>query len=553
MAVEVGVSVDDDSPKTRFVRYLYIGKEYPVYYSGTWTNQNHFTMAKVTSIVELAADKDTELFPITKIKQLLESGSVPKPETLIFSLAVCARQEKSEKLRQAAYNFISEECKNPEQFMLFIEYASQLSKQSSIPKHGYGHGWRSMVNKWYLSHDVKNLAECVTKYKSRHGWKHKDIIKLSHPVTKGLGPDMQAVFKYIMFGLDKAKLEFGNETKAIEILHFIERVDNFRQCEDAIRAAGLIRTCNYKLDHVHASLIDSPEVWEALIESMDLPTLVENLQRIHNLGLLIPTSQLTEKILSAITNKDQILRSKIRPAVILMAVKTYEDPDKIPVFTKRKLGRKNKLKHRQLPNPDKRIIDALYSALNISFANIEPTGLRVLITVSTESWKKKQITHVSVDTFKPWVLEAACIIALGLLRSEDKVTVSAFTATEGLNARPVHLDKNATYQEAYEKMRVRVNVPPNLGKPILWAAHHRRKYDVFINVVDKMREKYDFTSRAMDLYKKKMNLPNTRLVNWVVGTTSTYMESKYVNDVLTVCGFDVHVPKVIEAFAKRQF
>lgn len=70
MAVEVGVSVDDDNPKTRFVRYLYIGKEYPVYYSGTWSSQNHFTVDKVTSVVELAADKDTELFPITKIKQV---------------------------------------------------------------------------------------------------------------------------------------------------------------------------------------------------------------------------------------------------------------------------------------------------------------------------------------------------------------------------------------------------------------------------------------------------------------------------------------------------
>ncbi|XP_057325067.1 RNA-binding protein RO60-like [Microplitis mediator] len=553
MAVEVGVSVDDDNPKTRFVRYLYIGKEYPVYYSGTWSSQNHFTVDKVTSVVELAADKDTELYPITKIKQLLESGLVPKSETLMFALAVCARQEKSEKLRQAAYNFIAEECKNPEQFMLFIEYASQLSKQLSIPKHGYGHGWRNAVNKWYLSHDAKNLAECVTKYKSRHGWKHKDIIKLSHPVTKVLGSDIQAVFKYIMFGLEKAKSEFANEPKATEVLHFIERIDNFRQCQDPVEAAGLIRTYNYKLEHVQASLIKSSEVWEALIESMDLPNIVKNIQRIHNLGLLTPTSQLTEKVLSAITNKDQILRSKIRPAVILMAVKTYEDPDKIPVFTKRKLARKNKLRNRQLPNPDKRIVDALYSALNISFSTIEPTGLRFLITVSTESWKKKQITQVSVDTFKPWVLEAACIVALGLLRSEDKVTVSAFTATEGLNARPVHIDKNSTYQEAYEKMRVRSNVPPNLGKPILWAAHHRRKYDVFINVVDKMREKYDFTSRAMDLYKKKMNLPNTRLVNWVVGTTSTYMEGKYVNDVLTVCGFDIDVPKVIEAFAKRQF
>ncbi|XP_034934542.1 60 kDa SS-A/Ro ribonucleoprotein [Chelonus insularis] len=553
MAVEAGISVDDDNPKTRFVRYLYVGKEYPVYHSKTWTNQNHFTMDKLASVVELAADKETELFPITQIKQILQSGLIPKPETLMFALAVCAKQDKSEKLRQAAYSFVVEECKNPEQFMLFISFTSQLSKQAATPKHGYGHGWRNAVNRWYLSRNAVNLAECVTKYKSRHGWKHRDIIKLSHLATKGLGPDVQAVFKYVMYGLEKAKLEFGNELKASEVLQLVERVEDFRHCEDAVRAAGLIRTYNYTLDHINAHLMKYPEVWEALIDNMDLPTLLENLQRIHNLGILTPTSQVTEKVLSAITNKDQILKSKIRPAVLLMVVRTYEDPDKVPVFIKRKLARKNKLKNRQLPNPDKRIIDALYTALNTSCSNIEPTGLRFLITVSADGCKKKSVTPTPFEACNPWVLEAASIIALGLLRAEDKVTVSAFTAAEGLNARPVHIDKNATFQEAMEKMRARSSVPPNLGKPILWAAHHRRKYDVFINVVDKMREKYDFTARAMDLYKKKMNLPNTRLINWVVGSTSTYMEGKYVNDVLTVCGFDVNAPKAIEAFAKRQF
>lgn len=72
MAVEAGISADDDSPKTRFVRYLYIGKEYPVYHSGTWAHSNHFTMEKIPSVEELAEDKDTELFPVTKIKQVIK-------------------------------------------------------------------------------------------------------------------------------------------------------------------------------------------------------------------------------------------------------------------------------------------------------------------------------------------------------------------------------------------------------------------------------------------------------------------------------------------------
>ncbi|KAK0179857.1 hypothetical protein PV327_005568 [Microctonus hyperodae] len=554
MAVEVGILSDDDSPKIRFVRYLYIGKEYPVYHSGTWASQNHFAMDQLSSVEQLAADKETELFPIERIKHIFDTELVEKPETLIFALAACAKQEKSMNLRQSAYNFIAEKCKNPEHFMLFIKFTTQLSRQSIIPKHGWGHGLRNAVNRWYLSRDALNLAESVTKYKSRHGWKHKDIIKLSHPVTKTLGTDVQAIFNYIMHGLDKTKLQFENESKAADIIQLIGRIEDFRQCDDAVRAAGLIRTWRYTFDHLHSRLIKSPEVWEALIETMDLPTLIGNLQKLYNLGLLTPNSQIIEKLLSAITDKSQIIKSKIRPAVLLVAVKNYEDPDRVPVYAKRKVARKNKLKHRQLPIPDKRIVDALYSALNISFSNIEPTGLKYLITVSTDGWRKKPVAQQpSSEINKAWIVEAACILTLGLLRADEKVTISAFTATEGLNTRPVHIDKNATFLEAVEKMKSRSAIPPNSGKPILWAAHHRRKYDVFINVVDKMREKYDFTARAMDLYKKKMNLPKTRLVNWVVGSTSTYMEGKHVSDILTICGFDAHTPKIIEAFAKHQF
>ncbi|XP_063984240.1 RNA-binding protein Ro60-like [Diachasmimorpha longicaudata] len=554
MAVESITSTEHDTPESRFTRYLFVGKEYPVYHSGTWTNPTNFTLDKLPSLEDLSCSPATALLPLNKIKSALSSGLIHQPENLMFALAASARQQKSESLRRAAYEYLSQHCKSPEHFLLFVSFASKLSKQQSIPRHGYGHGWRTAVNEWYLSQGSKTLAECVTRLKSRYGWSHKDIIKLSHPVTKGCTPDVQAVIKYIVFGLEKAKLEFENESRAREVLELMERVEDFRQCEDPVRAAGLIRLHHYTLDHVNPDLMKFPDVWEALVETMDLASIVQNLQRIQNAGLLATGSQIAEKIIAALMDKDQVLKSKISPSVLLLAVKTYENPDGVPMPVKRRIGRKNKLKHKRIPRPDMRIIDAMYLALNMSFSNVQPTGLKYLIIVSTGGWRKPQgCQGAVVEASGPWVVEAACVLALGLLRADDKVTVSTFTGTEGLNARSVHLDKNATFVEAVEKIKARSTGPPNIGKPMLWAAHHRRKYDVFINVVDKMREKYDFTGRAMDLYKKKMNLPTTRLINWVVGSTSTYMEGRNVSDVLTVCGFDVHVPRIIEAFARHQF
>lgn len=111
---------------------------------------------------------------------------IQNPETLVFALALCARQTK-DSLRHAAYSAVKTICSTPQQFILFNKFASEIAKSSSEPKHGWGAGWRKAVNDWYLSKDPIELAKCVTRYKGRYGWTHKDIIKLSHPKTTDVG------------------------------------------------------------------------------------------------------------------------------------------------------------------------------------------------------------------------------------------------------------------------------------------------------------------------------------------------------------------------------
>lgn len=99
---------------------------------------------------------------------------------------------KSKDLRHAAYTAVNKICSSPQHFILFIKFASQISKQKELnaagsSKHGWGQGLRKAVNNWYLSKTPMELAKCVTRYKGRYGWKHKDIIKLSHPVPNSPG------------------------------------------------------------------------------------------------------------------------------------------------------------------------------------------------------------------------------------------------------------------------------------------------------------------------------------------------------------------------------
>lgn len=71
------------------------------------------------------------------------------------------------------------------------------------------------------------------------------------------------ILKYIICGIEKTKmaLEDQSENPNInEILKYIEDVKDFKRCEDQIRAAYLLETNGYSLEHVPGHLLKSKEV-----------------------------------------------------------------------------------------------------------------------------------------------------------------------------------------------------------------------------------------------------------------------------------------------------
>lgn len=61
---------------------------------------------------------------------------------------------------------------------------------------------------------------------------------------------------------------------------------------------------------------------------MNLCMLLENLQRIQNLGFFMPGALILKKVVDALADKKQVESSKIHPALVLITIKNYTNSGK---------------------------------------------------------------------------------------------------------------------------------------------------------------------------------------------------------------------------------
>ncbi|XP_008216494.1 60 kDa SS-A/Ro ribonucleoprotein isoform X2 [Nasonia vitripennis] len=541
---------NDTALETQLRRFLYIGKEKPEYQPGNWFVHHYYQAKNVPSFHELAANPLKHDTIISSIMEAQNKQLVQNPETLIFALAVCAQQEKHEALRTKAYDAVKEICKSPDHFILFNKFCSLINKTKSTPKNGWGHGWRRAVKSWYLSKSPMELAKIVTQTKGRYGWKHKDIIKLAHvPATH---EDKKIVFRYILQGMKKMKEENVRKPQSNlsevggQLLVYFESIENVKHCEDEVRCAAYVDSLQLSLDHIPGHMLKSEEIWNVLVMSMSLTDILRNLQRIHNMDFLNPNGTMVAKVLDSI-NEQNVTAEKIHPAVFLVAVKNYENSGKPLSFEKRKVKEQAKRPLPPPPKPNKKIVDALNKMLNFSFSIVQPTNVHYMITINMN---KTMLDSGCWQCSNVNAAEAGCLIALSLLRAEKNVTVAIFT-NNGIQC--VDIDMNLTLAQMMRKLEPTSVDAIDLSKPMQWAAQKKKSIDVFINIVDQICQKSDSSEEGIKSYRAKMNLPNAKLVNCAMCASSTYDKEAYDKNILSICGFDEKVPKIIEAFARSYF
>ncbi|CAG2054899.1 unnamed protein product [Timema podura] len=245
------------SPETRLKRFLHYGRETGLYQPGNRLLQDYYVRDNLGAINALVTEgKATET--VSHIVKAFSDGYSAHPESLVFALAMCARTD-NRVLQQAAYNAVKTVCKSPRFLFLFVMFNDKLAD----PVSGRGHGWRRVVNEWYLQKTPLELAELVTRYRKRCGWSHKDIFKSSHIKSADIG--QQAVIKYVVRGLKEAKEQFSERPEAQQVLAYLQNVEDFKHCEDEQHAARLLEIHSLSLEHIPSHFIKSKEVINLLL------------------------------------------------------------------------------------------------------------------------------------------------------------------------------------------------------------------------------------------------------------------------------------------------
>lgn len=524
------------APELQIKRFLNYGREAPFYQPGDRFLNKYFEPDCLTSVEALIA-QGCDLAPPIYIIKAFSDGYSAHPESLVYALAFCTRHTNF-KLRKYAYIAFKTVCKSSENLFLFVKFASDLA----APHKGWGHGWRQVVNNWYLKQNPLELAKNVTRHRGRHFWTHRDIIKLSHP--RSLDIAKQAVLKYIMAGLEVARNEFGDKPDAQPVLNYLQAVEDFKHTKEEDQAARLLEMHDLTLEHIPMHLIKSKEVWAALVPRLPLDVLLRNIKRLARMHFLRNNHIVTTRVLQTLQDQTAIAECNLHPAQVLITLRNFMLSSSRFKYVETDASKPLK----PLPPPNPKIIEALTQLLESSFKLLVPTGMRYLVVVDTRA-SMLQGKCWQCSSVPP--LLAATLLTMSLVKVERDVTVMAF----GIGAIvPVELTKEMSLQQAHDKLKEIPSTTMELSQPLTWATTSVKKVDVFIIITDNhLRGVNSKPCDALKEYRSVVDMPNTKFVTVALATQDFKVAHPDDPGMLDIAGFDGKVPRVIEAFSRGAF
>lgn len=95
----------------------------------------------------------------------------------LWLLAHCAKSSDL-KTKEAVFSCLPALCDTGEELLTFIHFSEQISKLKGST--GWGRAQRKAISKWYNSKSPQQLAATCTQFISRHGWTHRDVLRLGH-------------------------------------------------------------------------------------------------------------------------------------------------------------------------------------------------------------------------------------------------------------------------------------------------------------------------------------------------------------------------------------
>jgi 60 kDa SS-A/Ro ribonucleoprotein len=510
---------------TRLDRFLILGCEGGSYYA----TERKLTIESAQAVLR-CADADAAR-TVERVATVSESGRAPKNEPAIFALALLAGHAKAKEPALAALPRV---CRIGTHLFQFAEAVQTFR--------GWGRGLRRAVGQWYLGKDARDLAYQVTKYQSREGWSHRDLLRLAHPRAEGT---LQDVLHWAVKGWPGV----GDEPHPQPELLPIWAMEKAKAASTQGEIVRLIRDFRLVRECIPTQWLDAPEVWEALLEGMPLTALVRNLATMTRVGLLTATSQATRTVVGMLGDAERLKKSRVHPVAVLAALLTYRS------------GQGVRSKHTW--KPVTRLVDVLDRAFYLSFGNVAPTGKRWLLALDVSGSMGTGVV-AGVPGLTPRIASSA--LALVTAAVEPSHRFVAFTSDGWRNAAS---GKGQWASMGYHNGITELAISPrqrlddvckqvaslpmggtDCALPMLYAAQKNLEVDVFVVLTDNETWAGDIhPSQALRQYRRKTGIAAKLVVVGMVANGFTIADPDDAG-MLDVVGFDTATPQLMSDFAQ---
>jgi 60 kDa SS-A/Ro ribonucleoprotein len=259
--------------------------------------------------------------------------------------------------------------------------------------------------------------------------------------------------------------------------------------------------------------------------------MLRNLGKMSAVGLVAPASEAARFVAARLADKDRVRAARLHPIQLLLALKVYA------------LGHGLRGGLAWTPAPE--VLDALDAAFEASFAEIVPTGQRILVAVDVSG-----SMHGSRCAGSPALacLDAAGAVAMQVLRTEKGAQLIAFDT----QAHEPGLSRRQRLDDVVASLR-RWQGGTDVAQPVLYALERKLAVDAFVVVTD--NETWagrEHPVQALGRYRAAVN-PQAKIA--VLAVAANPGSVVHEDDALAfgASGFDAAVPTLLADFLRGTF
>jgi 60 kDa SS-A/Ro ribonucleoprotein len=553
-----GHFVFEVSDKTRIERILAFGTTQSSYYA---------TGGKLTDdairFVEDSIGKGKGAELLVTVADFYEKGRAPRQDTVLMVLALLcvARGDSNVALRRAALGVMARlrTFSQLSQWKAFHRLASVKESPTGVPatSKGFGRAVRSALQLVFSGRSASALMYQIVKYGGgrtvgatasgkSETWSLKDIVACAHPDPKTLTAEHQVLLTYIVKGLEPARVRATELSASPDIVAYLDAVNSVKNAETSVDdVIRLVRLHNLPREVLNTVFLRESSVWRALLlngsgrVAMPITALVRNLATMTVRGVFAEDAAV-DAVCQHLVNQSVLRAGRVHPINLLSAYFTY------------KSGRGER--GNQVWTPEPKIVQALKAAFYESFGTLKPTKKRTLHCIDASGSMTSARCASSVNLTAS---QAAAVMAMVASRVDAQLGFRQ----DFLLYTEERLRVELSHKDDFEKTVATTNHSSggrtDCSQGIQYAIDEysesegkRGLYDLFVYYTD---SETNWPSAphpviALRKYRELTGIPAKMVVVGMVPNNFTIADPTDAG-MLDVCGFDLNVPNVIQAFA----